>query len=57
MWFVRIGQYLAEIQLFANLEPEGAKYQNIEKIVFKVVQMKSLALNISNQKIGFDILR
>ncbi len=57
MWFVRIGQYLAEIQLFANLESEGAKYQNIEKIVFKVVQMKSVALHISNQKIGFDILR
>ncbi len=25
MWFVRIGQYLAEIQLFENLESEGAK--------------------------------
>ncbi len=25
VWFVRIGQYLAEIQLFENLEPEGAK--------------------------------
>ncbi len=24
-WFVRIGQYLAEIQLFENLESEGAK--------------------------------
>ncbi len=24
-WFVKIGQYLAEIQLFENLEPEGAK--------------------------------
>ncbi len=24
-WFVRIGQYFAEIQLFENLESEGAK--------------------------------
>ncbi len=24
-WFVRIGQYLAEIQLFEYLESEGAK--------------------------------
>ncbi len=24
VWFVRIGQYLAEIQLFENLESEGA---------------------------------
>ncbi len=32
VWFVRKGQYLAEIQLFENL--------NIEKIAFKVVQMK-----------------
>jgi len=25
VWFVRIGQYLAEIQLFENLDSEGAK--------------------------------
>ncbi len=25
VWFVRIGSYLAEIQLFENLEFEGAK--------------------------------
>ncbi len=25
VWFVRIGQYLAEIQPFENLESEGAK--------------------------------
>ncbi len=25
VWFVRIWQYLAEIQLFENLESEGAK--------------------------------
>ncbi len=31
------------------------KYQNIEKIAFTVVQMKSLAMHITNQKLGFDI--
>ncbi len=25
VWFVRIGQYVAEIQLFENLESEGEK--------------------------------
>ncbi len=25
VWFVMIGQYLVEIQLFVNLESEGAK--------------------------------
>ncbi len=46
-----IGQYLAEIQLFENLESEGAKKNlNIEKIAFKVVQMKFLAMHITNQK-------
>ncbi len=55
VWFVMIGQYLAEIQLFVNLESEGAKNLNIEKISFKVVQMKSLAMHITNQKLSFDI--
>ncbi len=50
-----IGQYLAEIQLFENLESEGAKKLNIEKITFKVVQMKFLAIHITNQKLSFDI--
>ncbi len=45
-----IGQYLSEIQLFENLESEGAKNLNIEKITFKVVQMKFLAMHITNQK-------
>ncbi len=38
---VRIGQYLAEIQLFENLESEGAK--------------KFLAMHITNQKLSFNI--
>ncbi len=31
------------------------KNLNIEKITFKVVQMKFLAMHITNQKISFDI--
>ncbi len=55
--FFKIGQYLAEIQLFENMESEGAKKKNlnIEKITFKFVQMKFLAMHITNQKISFDI--
>ncbi len=49
--FVMIGQYLAEI----HLESEGAKNLNIEKINFKVVKMKFLAMHITNQKLSFDI--
>ncbi len=48
-----IGQYLAEIQLFENLRMQ--KNLNIEKIIFKVVQMKFLAMHITNQKLSFDI--
>ncbi len=60
-WFVRIGQYLAEIQLFENLQSEGAKkffflnILNIEKIPYKVVQIKFLAMHITNRKLCFDI--
>ncbi len=42
-----LGQYLAEIQLFDNLESEGAK--NIEKIAYTFLQMKLLAMHITNQ--------
>ncbi len=31
------------------------KNLNIEKIIFKVVQMKFLAMHITNQKFSFDI--
>ncbi len=49
------GQYLAEIQLFEKLESEGAKNLNIEKIAFKVIQMRFLAMHITNQKLSFKI--
>ncbi len=45
------GQYLAEIQLFENQK----KKKNIEKIIFKVVQIKFLAMHINNTKFSFDI--
>ncbi len=35
-----------DIQLFEYLESEGAKKWNIEKIAFKLVQMKFLAMHI-----------
>ncbi len=31
------------------------KNLNIEKIIFKVVQMKFLAMHITNQKLSYDI--
>ncbi len=53
-----IGQYLAEIQLFEYLESECAKKnRNSEKITFKVVQIKFLAMHITNQQLSFDIFR
>ncbi len=36
-----LGQYLAKIQLIKNLESEGAKIWNIEKMAFKVVKINS----------------
>ncbi len=49
---VWVGHYLAEVQLFENLESEN---QNIEKIAFEAVQMKPLAMHITNQKLSFNI--
>ncbi len=50
-----IGQYLAEIQLLVNLESEGAKKSKYSENHFKVVQMKFLAMHITNHKLSFDI--
>ncbi len=35
--------------IFENLESEGAKKNYIQKIIFKVVQMKFLSMHITNQ--------
>ncbi len=42
--------------ILENLESEGAKkYLNIEKIIFKVIQIKFLAMHITNQKLSCNI--
>ncbi len=44
------------MELFENLEYLRVQInQNIEKITFKVVQMKSLAMHITSQRLSFDI--
>ncbi len=53
VWFVRIRQYLVEIQLFENLRMQNNL--NIEKIIFKDVQIKFSAMHITNQILRFDI--
>ncbi len=51
---VMIGQNLAERQLKSGIW--GCKKNlNIEKIAFKIFQMKFLAIHITNQKLSFDI--
>jgi len=58
VWFVRIGPYSNYLKIW-NLRVQKNKKQNkilnIEKITFKVVQMKSLAMHIHSQKQFFDI--
>ncbi len=49
VWFVMIRQYLK----IWNLRMQ--KHLNIDKIIFKVVQMRFLAMHITNQKFKFDI--
>ncbi len=48
VWIVMIGQYLAEKQLFEIWILRVQKNLNIEKITFKVIQMKFLAMHITN---------
>ncbi len=50
-----IGQYLAKMQLKKIWNLRVQKNLNIEKIAFKVVQMKFLAMHITNQKLSLDI--
>ncbi len=49
VWVVMIGQY----EKIWNLRVQ--KNLNIEKIIFKVVQMKFLAMHITNQTLSFNI--
>ncbi len=55
VWFVMIRQYLAEKQLFENLESEGTKKKNTKKIALIFVLMKFLAMYITNQQFSCDI--
>ncbi len=50
-----IKQYLADIQLFENLESEEQKILHIGKITFNVVQMKFLVIHITNKNLHFNI--
>ncbi len=51
IWFVMIGQYLAEIQLCGIWGCK--KTLNIEKIIFKVAQIKFLAMHITSARLDF----
>ncbi len=44
---------ITQIDSRVNLRVQ--KNLNIEKIIFKVVQIKVLAIHITNQKLSFDI--
>ncbi len=46
---------LTKIQLFENQQSEGANKSKYWEITFKVVQMKCLAMIITDQKLSFDI--
>ncbi len=53
VWFVMIGPRYSYLKIW-NLRVQKNN-QNIEKITFNVVQIKLLAMHITNQKISFDI--
>ncbi len=51
VWFVRTGQYLAEKQLFENLESEGANAKEKKLKYWENLLLswtKSLAMHITN---------
>ncbi len=49
VWFVMIGQYLADTTIWKSGIWGCKKNLNIEKITFKVIQMKFLVMHIINQ--------
>ncbi len=56
--FVMIGQYLAEITIWKSGiwgRKKKKKSKKRDKIAFKVVKMKFLAMHYTNQKSSFDI--
>ncbi len=58
VWFVRllwsVGTIFGRDTNIWKSGTEGAKNLNIEKIAFKV-EMRFLAMNITNQNVSFDI--
>ncbi len=50
-----IGQYWQKYNYLKIWNLREQKNLNIEKITFKVVQMKFLAMHITNQKWSFDM--
>ncbi len=46
VWFVRTGQYLVEIQLFENMESEGAKKSNCLEVLSNAYYLGRYALII-----------
>ncbi|XDV46670.1 hypothetical protein PO909_014513, partial [Leuciscus waleckii] len=57
VWFVRIGQYLVEIQLLNIWNLRVQNNRNIEKISFKVVHLCSRLCSIHSQKHMFYIFQ
>ncbi len=55
VWFVRIGQYLLRYNYLKIWNLRVQKNLNIEKLAFKIVKMKCLAMHITKQEISFDI--
>ncbi len=55
VWFVRIGEYLVETRDTTIWKSGIWGCKKFEKIAFKFVQMKFLAMHITNQKLSFDI--
>ncbi len=47
VWFVMIGQYLKNLKIWNLRVQKKSKYR---EITFKVVQIKFLAMHITNQK-------
>ncbi len=53
VWFVRIGPYLAKIQLFGNPESEGAKKSKYWENLLEI-EKKFLAKENISQELSFD---
>ncbi len=54
VWFLMIGLRYNYVKIW-NLRKQ--KNLNIEKIIFKVVQMKFLSMHVTNQTLRFDIIK